>query len=159
MTPTSSQTLYHNPTLARMQPLPPPAMNEALAMLTPEMQALVVEANIKNNHAGPIATAWEAALLRAIRVPTLDSDIALEQDGSNGNAVEKLQNQSPERTTSTPSTPHRFKNFWEKEVVEEVTVPATVSEEPHSSRPLVKKRSSGSSPVRQVSFGGRSGEL
>jgi hypothetical protein len=129
-------------------------MTEALASLTPDMQALVVEANIKNNHTGPIATAWEAALLRANRVPALDCDTELEKDG---NVV--VEKGKKEGTLSTPTTPHRAKNFWEKEVVDEVTVPATVSEI-QSSRPLGRKRSTpGTSPVRQASFGGSSGEL
>jgi len=125
--PASSQTLYHDPTLARMQPLSPSATTEALNLLTPGMQALIVEANIKNNRAGPIATAWEAALLKAICLPPIDSDTALKEDG-----VEKSEKQNLERTSSTPQ---RFKNFWEKEVVEEVTGPETVSEPP----PPVKK--------------------
>ena len=108
-----------------MQPVSPSAMTEVLELLTPDMQALVVEANIKNNRAGPIATAWETALLQAIRLPPMDSDTALEKDG-----LEKSEKQSPERTSSTLSTPYRSKNFWEKEVVEEVTVPATVFEPP-----------------------------
>ena len=111
-----------------MQPLSPSATTETLELLTPDIQALVVEANIKNNHAGPIATAWEAALLKAIRLPPTDSDTPLEEDG-----LEKSGKQSPERPSST--TPYRSKNFWEKEVVEEVTVPVTVSEP----SPLVEK--------------------
>lgn len=102
-------------------------MTEALRLLTPDIQALVVEANIKNNRAGPIATAWEAALLKAIRLSPIYT--ALEKDG-----VETSEKQCSERMSSTLSTPHRSKNFWEKDVMEEVTVPATVSE------PLVKKR-------------------
>ena len=91
------------------------------------MQTLVVEANIKNNHAGPIATAWEAALLKAIRLPANGSDTPpLEKkDG----VEEKSENRSSERSSSL-STPHRAKNFWEKEVVEEVTVPDTNVSEP-----------------------------
>lgn len=108
-----------------MQPLSPSATTEALQLLTPDMQALVVEANIKNTRAGPIATAWEAALLKAICLPPIDSDMALKEDG-----VEKTEKKNPERKWSTLSTPHRSKNFWEKEVMEEVTVPATVSEPP-----------------------------
>jgi hypothetical protein len=122
--PASSQ-IYHDPTLARMQPVSPSAMTEVFELLTPDIQDLVVEANIKNNRAGPIATAWETALLQAIRLPPMDSDTALEKDG-----LEKSEKQSPERTSSTLSNPYRSKNFWEKEVVEEVTVPATVSESP-----------------------------
>ena len=116
-----------------MQPLSPSATTEVLELLTPAMQDLIVEANIKNNHAGPIATAWEAALLKAIRLPLIDSDddtLSLEKkDG-----VEKSEKQSPERPPSASlSSLHRVKQFWEKEVVEEVTVPdttTTVSELP-----------------------------
>ena len=44
---------------------------------------------ISNNHAGPIAsaTAWEAALLKAIRLLQIDSDTPLEKNG-----VEKSEN-------------------------------------------------------------------
>jgi hypothetical protein len=119
--PTSSHTIYHDPTLARMQPLSPSATTEVLELLAPDIQDLIVEANIKNNHAGPVATAWEAALLKAIRLPPTDSDDTLPlEDGA-----EKSGKQSPERPSSALSTPHRAKNFWEKEVVEEVTVPDT----------------------------------
>jgi hypothetical protein len=110
-----------------MQPLSSSATTETLQLLTPDMLALVVEANIKNNHAGPIATAWEAALLKAIRLPP-DMPPLEKKDG-----VEKNGKQSPERSSSsmsTLSTPNRSKNFWEKEVVDEVTVPDTVSEPP-----------------------------
>ena len=110
-----------------MQPLSPSATTEALDLLTPDMRALVVEANIKNNHAGPIATAWEAALLKAIHLPPIDSDMPPHEKKY---WVERNENRSPERSSScTLSTPHRSKNFWEKEVVEEVTVPTTVSEQ------------------------------
>ena len=89
------------------------------------MQDLVIEANIKNNHAGPIATAWEAALLKAIRLPPTESDTPPLEKRDGG---EKSERQSPERPSSaTLSTPHRAKNFWEKEVVEEVMVPDTTT--------------------------------
>lgn len=138
-------------------------MTETLALLTPDIQDLIVEANIKNNHAGPIATAWEAALLKAIRVPALNSDTPLEKGDPDENVtrrVEKSKQRDSETTPSIPFAPHRTKNFWEKEVVEEeVMVPATVSE-PRISRPLVKKHSTPrSSPERKASSGGRSGEL
>ena len=108
-----------------MQPLSPSATTEVLELLTPDMQDLIVEANIKNNHAGPIATAWEAALLKAIRLPSTDSDDTTPIEKKDG--VEKSEKQSPERPSS--ATPQRAKNFWEKEVVEEVTVPDTVTSE------------------------------
>ena len=116
-----------------MQPLSPSATTEVLDLLTPDMQALVVEANIKNNNAGPIATAWEAALLKAIRIPSNDSD-TLPLEKKEGMAVvvgkEKEKNERPslvERSSSSSSI--RSRNFWEKEVVDEVTVPAIVSSE------------------------------
>jgi len=120
--------------LARMQPLSPSATTEVLELLTPNMQDLIVEANIKNNHAGPIATAWESALLKAIRLPPIDM-LSLEkkrlEDASWGGLEKGDDKQSPERPSSsatTLSTPHRAKNFWEKEVVEEVMmVPDTTT--------------------------------
>jgi len=117
----SSQTVYHDPTLARMRPLSPAATTEVLDLLTPDMQALVVEANIKNNSVGPIATAWEAALRKAVRLPSP----TLEKK-----EVEENEKPGLERSlSSSSSAPNRFKNFWEKEVVDEVvTVPAIVSE-------------------------------
>ena len=124
--PASSQTTYHDPTLARMQPLSPSTTIEVLELLTPNMRDLIVEANIKNNLAGPIATAWEAALLKAIHLPSTESDDKTTPiDKKDG--VEKSEKQSPERPSSV--TPHRAKNFWEKEVVEEVTVPDTITSE------------------------------
>ena len=121
-----------------MQPLSPSATTEVLELLTPDMQTLVVEANIKNNRMGPIATAWEAALLKAIRLPPPDdTPPPLEKEDG---VLERSEIQSLERSSSfTLSTPHRSKNFWEKEVEEEeVTVPVTVSELPVSEPPLVE---------------------
>ena len=119
--PASSQTIYHDPTLARMQPLSPSETTEVLELLTPDMQDLVIEANIKNNNAGPIATAWEAALLKAIHLPPIDSGDTLLLEKKLENGVENSdRKQSPERPSSARL---RAKNFWEKEVVEEVTVP------------------------------------
>ena len=60
--PTSKNKPYHDPTLALMHPLSPQETREALDKLTPEMHALVFEANIKNQTSGPIATAWRDAL-------------------------------------------------------------------------------------------------
>ena len=117
-----------------MQPLSPSATTEVLDLLTPDMQALVVEANIKNNNAGPIATAWEAALLKAIRIPSNDSDTLPFEKKEGGVVVvekEKEKNERPslvERSSSSSSS-IRSRNFWEKEVVDEVTVPAIVSSE------------------------------
>ena len=104
-----------------MQPLSPSETTEVLELLTPDMQDLVIEANIKNNNAGPIATAWEAALLKAIHLPPIDSDDTLLLEKKLENGVENSdRKQSPERPSSARL---RAKNFWEKEVVEEVTVP------------------------------------
>ena len=109
-----------------MQPLSPSTTTEVLELLTPNMRDLIVEANIKNNLAGPIATAWEAALLKAIHLPSTESDDKTTPiDKKDG--VEKSEKQSPERPSS--ATPHRAKNFWEKEVVEEVTVPDSITSE------------------------------
>jgi len=86
------------------------------------MQELILEANIKNNYAGPIATAWEAALRKAIRLPPIDPGDTQPLEKKEG--LEKSEKPSLERLSSL-STPYRAKNFWEKEVVEEVTVPDT----------------------------------
>lgn len=53
---------YHNPTLAAMHPVSPHEAIETLDRLTPEMHAMVVEANIKSHESGPISSAWRAAL-------------------------------------------------------------------------------------------------
>ena len=147
---------YHEPTLARMQPLSPSKAVEALDSITPEMRNLVIEANIKNQSAGPVAAAWDAAL-RKVR--------------------EKASSQPPDSTTtnSTPFTP-RSRNFWERDVVEEkpdvalVDVDVSVVEVPGSpttggpyqlaktpSTPRTRSTPNGSptknpSPVRRGSF-------
>ena len=147
---------YHEPTLARMQPLSPAKAVEALDSITPEMRNLVIEANIKNQSAGPVAAAWDAAL-RKVR--------------------ERAGSQPPDSTTTNgvPLTP-RSRNFWEKAVVEEepvvtlVGVDASVIEVPGSpttggpyqltktpSTPRTKSTPNGSptknlSPVRRGSF-------
>lgn len=116
-----------------MQPLSPSATTEVLDLLTPDMQALVVEANIKNNNAGPIATAWEAALLKAIRIPSNDSDTLPFEKKEGGVVVVGKEDEKNERPSlverSSSSSSIRSRNFWEKEVVDEVTVPAIVSSE------------------------------
>jgi len=53
---------HHEPSLALMQPLSPERTTETLDILTPEIHAMVVEANIKNHTSGPIHAAWKAAL-------------------------------------------------------------------------------------------------
>src|SRR5258707_9432849 len=45
---------HHEPSLALMQPLSPERTTETLDILTQEMHAMVVEANIKNHISGPI---------------------------------------------------------------------------------------------------------
>jgi len=94
---TTTTEPYHQPTLARMQPLSPSKAVEALDSITPEMRNLVIEANIKNQSAGPVAAAWDAAL-RKVR--------------------EKASSQPDSMTTNgAPLTP-RSRNFWEKDVAE-----------------------------------------
>ena len=89
------------------------------------MHELIIEANVKNNHVGPIAAAWEAALLKALRLPSIDSGDTQSLEKKDG--VEKNENQCLERSSSSLSIPYRAKNFWEKEVVEEVTVPDAIT--------------------------------
>ena len=66
--PASKDKPYHDPTLALMHPLSPQETRETLDQLTPEMHALVFEANIKNQTSGPIATAWKDALTTSERL-------------------------------------------------------------------------------------------
>jgi len=156
---------YHEPTLARMQPLPPSKTAEALNNITPEMRNLVIEANIKNQSAGPVATAWDTAL-RKVREKT--------KSGSS---------QPPTGTTNgAPVTP-RSRNFWEKEVVGEDSVvvvadvdtsvievpgsptaggPYQLTKMPSTIRVRSTPRGSPTkdlSPVRRSSFGPGSGEF
>lgn len=133
--PASSQTVYHDPTLARMRPLSPSTTTEVLESFTPYMHELIIEANVKNNHVGPIAAAWEAALLKAIRLPSIESGDTQSLEKKDG--VENNEKQCLERSSSL-STPYRAKNFWEKEVVEEVTVPDTTTSV--SELPLVEEK-------------------
>ena len=60
---------HHDPSLALMQPLSPEKTRETLDILTPEMHAMVVEANIKNHTSGPIQTAWKSALATSKQPP------------------------------------------------------------------------------------------
>ena len=92
-----------------------------LEELTPEMRKLVAETNIKIQQAGPIASAWDAALRRAFS---------------------KRESASTGSKTGNQSTPQaaRSKNFWEREptdssddIVKVVDLPNGVS--PSSSRP------------------------
>ncbi|KAF9523836.1 hypothetical protein CPB83DRAFT_798733, partial [Crepidotus variabilis] len=55
---------YHDPTFAAMYPATPQRTMKALEDLTPEMEAMVIEANIKNQREGPIGKAWRAVLSR-----------------------------------------------------------------------------------------------
>ncbi|KDR75519.1 hypothetical protein GALMADRAFT_247963 [Galerina marginata CBS 339.88] len=139
--PSSTQP-YHDPTLARMFPLSPAQTTEALEKLTPEMRHLVIEANIKNQTAGPIASAWDAALRRAreISLITHPSGGSTTMSSNAGNST------SPATTNTTPITP-RTKNFWEKDAGEEeavafvddvpaaVPVPVSATAPSSSSRP------------------------
>src|SRR5258708_14197141 len=50
-----------------MQPLSTERTTETLDILTQEMHAMVVEANIKNHISGPIHEAWKAALASTSR--------------------------------------------------------------------------------------------
>jgi len=107
----------HDPTLARMQPLSPAKTAEALDKLSPEMQALVVEANIKNHMGGPIASACEAALKksRSIFSPSRSSSQSMQTPG-------KVKQEIPQ----TPRT----REFWEKEPGDGEEVIALASDEP-----------------------------
>ena len=70
-----------------MEPLTQAKTKEVFEEITPEMCNLIIEANIKNQTAGPIANAWDAALRRAAASATAGGPV--------------------------PATP-RTRNFWEK---------------------------------------------
>ena len=74
-----------------MEPLTQAKTKEVFEEITPEMCNLIIEANIKNQTAGPIASAWDAALRRAAA--------AAAASATAGGAA--------------PATP-RTRNFWEK---------------------------------------------
>ncbi|KAF8161443.1 hypothetical protein B0H34DRAFT_747330 [Crassisporium funariophilum] len=110
---------YHVPTLARPAPLTRAHTEKALERLTPEMEALVVEANIKNQVGGPIRGAWEAALAKmAFGSPVKASHAGVEKEKESDN--DRPRTPTP---ASMPMTP-RSKNFWERAAgEEEVAVP------------------------------------
>lgn len=60
--PTGPTKANHDPSLALMQPLSPEKTRETIDILTPEMHAMIVEANIKNHPDGLIQAAWKSAL-------------------------------------------------------------------------------------------------
>ncbi|KAF8957346.1 hypothetical protein BDZ97DRAFT_1846999 [Flammula alnicola] len=108
--PSTAKPTYHTPTLARMHPVSAAQSTQAFDALTPELRNLVVEANIKNQSAGPIAAAWEAALrLRKVTPRDPASGMTTRNSSSKTDVHELVE---------TPKT-LRTKNFWEKEVVEE----------------------------------------
>lgn len=72
-----------------MEPLTEVKSKEIFDEITPEMCNLVIEANIKNHTAGPVANAWDAALRKADAAASL---------------IEKSEN--------APVKP-RTRNFWE----------------------------------------------
>ncbi|KAF8911627.1 hypothetical protein CPB84DRAFT_1958011 [Gymnopilus junonius] len=164
ITPSSSTSdkPYHDPTLARMQPLQPTQTAAALDTLTPEMHNLVTETNIKIQTVGPIASAWEAALRKAYS--TRQSPAG----SGSGN--------TPPATDQPTPQGHRTKNFWEKEAdpaVDADIITLAGSESPSSSsRPVSRTPSTprgrrspspskahSSSPMRRGSFGPGAGEI
>ena len=109
LSPSTTQP-YHDPTLARMHPLTPSQTVQALAKITPEMRSLVLEANIKNQTAGPVATAWDAALRRATD--------ALLASSKNDNVTSEPSERSTSPTKASTAAPKRAKNFWEKDAAD-----------------------------------------
>ena len=62
--PSSSKKITMNdPCFARMRPLSQQRTAELIAQLTPEMEALIIESNIKQE-SGPLRSAWDATLRR-----------------------------------------------------------------------------------------------
>ncbi|TFK26319.1 hypothetical protein FA15DRAFT_667614 [Coprinopsis marcescibilis] len=54
------------PTFARLEPVTPGTATQVLTELAPEMEQLMLEANLKKS-SGPLKTAWEAAVARAFK--------------------------------------------------------------------------------------------
>lgn len=73
--PTNQTKTYHDSSLASMRPLSTEKTRETMELLTPEMHAMVVEANIKNHTSVPIQAAWKAALATASRQVSAESSI------------------------------------------------------------------------------------
>lgn len=156
--PNSASSPYQVPTLARMEPLTEAKTKEVFEEITPEMYNLIIEANIKNQTAGPIATAWDAALRRSAASASASAT-------ANGAAL------------VTPRT----RNFWEKAAeagadtessivfVEpvsasltddgEVQLPRVPSTPRLGRRGLSSSPTKGQSPVRRASFGPAAGEI
>ena len=69
--PSSSKKITVNdPCFARMRPVSQQRTTELIAQLTPEMEALIIESNIKQE-SGPLSSAWDAALRRVSPQPQL----------------------------------------------------------------------------------------
>lgn len=156
--PNSASSPYQVPTLARMEPLTEAKTKEVFEEITPEMCNLIIEANIKNQTAGPIATAWDAALRRSAASASASAT-------ANG----------------APSVTPRTRNFWEKAAeagadtessivfVEpvsasltddgEVQLPRVPSTPRLGRRGLSSSPTKGQSPVRRASFGPAAGEI
>ncbi|PPQ63754.1 hypothetical protein CVT24_004263 [Panaeolus cyanescens] len=134
VTPSTTNKPYHEPTLARMTPLPPKEASETYQKLAPEMYNLVIEANIKNQIAGPVASAWEEAIRAdAIQQKTKQAHTSSTPSKSNNghshnsgdSCCSPSTGTSPNTTSLTgstatlkqPATP-RAKNFWEKDVAD-----------------------------------------
>ncbi|PPQ88960.1 hypothetical protein CVT25_005059 [Psilocybe cyanescens] len=122
--PTPTQP-YHDPTLARMHPLSPAQTLEALEKVSPEIRDLIIEANIKNQTAGPIAEAWDAALRRALDAMLLKSRSGGGNSDSTG-ASRAGGTAGAAPNTQAPMTP-RTKNFWEKDAVDADEIVTLVS--------------------------------
>ncbi|KAH9485695.1 Chaperone protein DnaJ [Psilocybe cubensis] len=138
--PTPAQP-YHDPTLARMHPLSPSQTLEALEKVSPTIRDLIIEANIKNQTAGPIAVAWDAALRKALDALILEartnSTAAQAQTNMDGAGVAETSSPTVS-AAAVPITP-RAKNFWEKDTASEADDLVTLVSE--SDTTLVNKGS------------------
>lgn len=65
---TSKKIPVNDPCFARMRPVSQERTKELIAQLTPEMEALIIESNIKQE-SGPLRSAWDAALRRVSSQP------------------------------------------------------------------------------------------
>lgn len=111
--PTSSEPVVnvgfastpHHPSFARLEPVSPKTAEALLNELAPEVETLIVENNLKQG-AGPLKTAWEAAVKRVWRQRVEAAEVeaaraAQEQEQQ----VQAQESAKDKEMTPTPSSP------------------------------------------------------
>jgi len=146
---------YHDPTLALMHPLSSQEMRETLDKLTPEMYALVFEANIKNQTSGPIATAWKEALKTSEQIfpngHTLDEpiDTPVEQQSQIPESLLEKAPESMSNRTDDANLQSKLKVHTPMFRTPSASPLPDMNETPSKAR----------SPARKGSFGSGAGEF